>query len=163
MKNTTERSFPVLLACVLSFFLTTFISDILANKMKSCVQTSIVLLSYESDIYQDIHLLTSWLLLVMTTFGDTYPQSVPVSPKSVVRSPQSTVHTFQFASRSPRSTVHKQRSEVDGVSPPCTVCSLHFTVRGPQSKIFCLQSVIFVNCSKFASLSPQPFGKHLPF
>ena len=59
MENTTERSFPVLLACVLSFFLTTFISDILANKMKSCVQTSIVLLSYESDIFQDIHLLTS--------------------------------------------------------------------------------------------------------
>ena len=88
----------------------------------------------------------------MTTVGDTfitddntYPQSVPVSPKSVVRSPQSTVHTFQFAARSPRSTVHKQRSEVDGVSPPCTVCSLQFTVRGPQSKIFCLQSVIFVN------------------
>ena len=106
----------------------------------------------------------------MITFGDTfitddntYPQSVPVSPKSVVRSPQSTVHTFQFAARSPRSTVHKQRSEVDGVSPPCTVYSLQFTVRGPQSKIFCLQSVIFVNCSKFASLSPQPFGKHLPF
>ena len=106
----------------------------------------------------------------MTTFGDTfitddntYPQSVLVSPRSVVSSPQSTVHTFQFAARSPRSTVHKQWSEVDGVSPPCTVCSLQFTVRGSQSKIFCLHSVVFVNCSKFASLSPQPFGKHLPF